>query len=379
MIDQTQQLPGDLLFESSIDVMIAIDMNGIITAWNSAATTLFNYKASEVLGKPITDIVPTAITDGELLKAIGEAHKGFKGFLPASASIPHRSLVETHVIPLRKDDAVMGILLLKHDVSYRIAKEKELQSLNAELQNRLRQLHLTSTELSQLTDIASHNIRGPIREIYTTVEALLSSEARVMSHSGRASFRRIQSSLNRMSLLLDDIVTLTQINVAGRPEEMVNMDDMVSELKTQFAKKITDSKTDLSFGDLCEIRAHRNQVLLLLQQIISNLIKFTENVAPKIRIECRKADYIAKDHTGKTGSYYRLSISHNGTVFDQVDAGLELNVTDNKNFQNYTGPAIAMVIAGRVMEVHNGFLLVEKTGNGDTRIDCYFPDFGERV
>ena len=73
-----------------------------------------------------------------------------------------------------------------------------------ELKSRLRQLHVTGSELSQLTHIASHNIRGPIREIYTTVEGLLRTEAGTISNHGRASFRRIQSSLNRMNLLLDD-------------------------------------------------------------------------------------------------------------------------------------------------------------------------------
>lgn len=368
------RLPGDLLIESSIDAMVAIGTDDTITAWNRAASFLFNIPAEKAIGNSIFKILASFHEDAELKSAIQSAKEGKKSLIVASEQFAHRRHVETHVIPLRKTETVAGVLLLIHDVAHRIAKEQELRKLNVELQNRLRQLRLASTELAQLTHIASHNIWQPIREIYTTVEGLLRTEAGVIGNHGRASFRRIQSSLNRMNLLLDDITTLTQINITNPPQEIVRLEEVVNELRTQFAKKFHDSGTKLTVGQLCDVPAHRNQVLLLLQHIFSNVIKFAGEEAPKIHISSEKIKYVAKTNdTIKTGDYYLVSVRFNGAAFDNTGFLATLNVADNAEVQNYTGPAIAIILATKIMEVHAGFIATEKLPGGDTTINCFFP------
>jgi PAS domain S-box-containing protein len=46
------------IVESSDDAIVAKDLNGIITAWNGSAERIFGYSESEVLGKPVTILIP---------------------------------------------------------------------------------------------------------------------------------------------------------------------------------------------------------------------------------------------------------------------------------------------------------------------------------
>src|SRR5271168_5200532 len=46
------------IVESSDDAIVAKDLNGIITNWNSSAERIFGYTENEVLGKPITILIP---------------------------------------------------------------------------------------------------------------------------------------------------------------------------------------------------------------------------------------------------------------------------------------------------------------------------------
>jgi len=48
------------IVRSSTDAIIGKDLNGIITSWNEGAKTIFGYTASEMVGTPITRLIPAA-------------------------------------------------------------------------------------------------------------------------------------------------------------------------------------------------------------------------------------------------------------------------------------------------------------------------------
>jgi PAS domain S-box-containing protein len=53
--------------ESSDDAIVGKDLSGIVTSWNKAAETMFGYPAEEIIGQPITRIIPPDRLDEEAL------------------------------------------------------------------------------------------------------------------------------------------------------------------------------------------------------------------------------------------------------------------------------------------------------------------------
>jgi PAS domain S-box-containing protein len=55
-LNATQRIAS--IVESSDDAIIGKDLNGIISSWNKAAERIFGYEAEEVIGKPVTILIP---------------------------------------------------------------------------------------------------------------------------------------------------------------------------------------------------------------------------------------------------------------------------------------------------------------------------------
>lgn len=63
------------IVESSDDAIISKDLGGIVTSWNQAAERILGYTAEEMIGKPITLIIPRELHDDEP-KILGKIASG---------------------------------------------------------------------------------------------------------------------------------------------------------------------------------------------------------------------------------------------------------------------------------------------------------------
>ena len=63
------------IVESSDDAILSVDPGGIIATWNGAAERLFGYMADEVVGKPVTILIPTD-REGEEVELLARVNNG---------------------------------------------------------------------------------------------------------------------------------------------------------------------------------------------------------------------------------------------------------------------------------------------------------------
>lgn len=79
--------------ESSDDAIVGKDLNGIVTSWNKAAEAMFGHAADEIVGQPITRIIPPQRIDEEACRPAAHGRSGHPGsaVFRAAISSHHRA------------------------------------------------------------------------------------------------------------------------------------------------------------------------------------------------------------------------------------------------------------------------------------------------
>ena len=125
------------IVEFSDDAIVSKDLNGIIATWNRAAERLFGYKAQEVIGKPITILIPPErlkeepyildrIRHGERVDHYETVRRRKDG------TTLHISLT---VSPIKDGrDNIIGASKIARDISERKAAEAKLRDSERQLQ-----------------------------------------------------------------------------------------------------------------------------------------------------------------------------------------------------------------------------------------------------
>ncbi len=118
------------IVESSDDAIVSKNLNGIVTSWNLCAERTFGYKAEEMIGKPITTIIPPELQDDEhrILATIarGERIEHFETVRRTkSGELIDVSLT---ISPIKDEQGeVIGAAKIARDITQRKRTEKALQ------------------------------------------------------------------------------------------------------------------------------------------------------------------------------------------------------------------------------------------------------------
>lgn len=365
---------AEILIDHSIDAIIAIDTNCNVITWNRTAAVMYRINKNAAMGKSIFELLPGIEDDKEIEHAIQHALNGHKSFVGASKQFAYRAHSENHFLPLKDSNSnVIGVMNIVHDVAHRIKAEYQLQQLNEELEKRYRQLQATSDELASFTYITSNKIKEPIRQIYTGIEHLIQTEAGKLSDSGRASFRRMQSSVNRMDLLLDDILSLAQISILQKPETLIDLNELMKDV-SKTIKRLKEKDANIIIEKLCVIPGHKSYLYLLFYNLLDNALKFNENEIPEVKITCEEVSLGEKDgNPFSETEYYRVSVTDNGIGFDTADAERIFNMFEKLHDKKYKGSGTGLTITRKIMNAHNGFIIAESEPGKGAAFHCYFP------
>lgn len=248
-------------------------------------------------------------------------------------------------------------------------RTKELREKNAELEK-------MNAELQSFAYVSSHDLQEPLRKIRTFTDRILEKENDNLSENGKYYFSRIHDASKRTSRLISDLLTYARTNAADRVFETNDLVPVIETLKEELKEELEEKKASIVTGQLVPVDMIPFQFHQLLQNLISNSLKFADkDRAPLIHIS---SEYMT-DNEDVSGlpegtSLWHLIYTDNGIGFEPEYSDRIFEVFQRlHSYGEYQGTGIGLAIVKKIVENHNGSIIASGTPGQGARFDIYLP------
>ena len=257
-----------------------------IVTWNRWLTQSTGLAAEDVIGRPLTEVVPSLV-DRHL-------HTYFEGALTGEATVLshtlHRYLLpcprdngdfmpqSARIAPLVEGETIVGTITLIQDVSERVDAERKLRAQIAAAEGARTQAEAASRAKDEFLATLSHEIRTPLSAVLGWVHLLKAREpdAATIKRAVEVIERNARSQL----ALISDMLDMARISSGKVRLELaaVNMVQVVSGA-IDAVRPAADTKNIRLVADLppggAPVSGDADRLLQVTWNILSNAVKFT--------------------------------------------------------------------------------------------------------
>jgi len=353
------------LYDNAPAAYLAVGRDGCIRRANQQTSHLLGYALDDVIGRPVFDLYADT-PDGK-----EKARQVFQRFL-AGEQTRGEELQVCHA-----DGRLIWISLTVDPVWNAEREIVETRSIVVDITERKRaeeafrlyaeELKRSNEELEQFAYIASHDLQEPLRKIQAFGDRVRSKYNDVLDERGLDYLRRMQDAASRMQSLITDLLLLSRVTSKAQPFIEVDLDQVVHEVLSDLEVRIERIGGQVEVSDLPTVKADPMQMRQLLQNLISNALKFRrEDRPPSVKVYGR----ILRRSTaqGVKSPAFQIHVEDNGIGFDEKYLDRIFKPFQRLHGRNvYEGSGIGLAICQKIAERHGGDITATSTpGQGAT-------------
>lgn len=324
---KAQSFEFQTLLDAAVDGVVVIDSRGHLQAFNRAAEHLFGYEAQEVLGRPVSLLIP------------------------APYSIGCRREVEAR----RKDGSVFPILLSVGAVpgTEPLHLVGLVQDLSAEVD--IQRLQQKLTQVSRLTTVGemsagiAHEINQPLTAVANYAQACdrLLGQPDPDIEEIRAALKQITAQAVRAGDIIRQLRSLAPNDADKRVP--TNINSLIGEISPLIARDALSHH--VSYGlelarDLADARVDRRQIQHVILNLVRNAVEaMAEGCSGTPALIIRTASFAEGD--------VEISVSDNGPGVPQ---SIGPRLFDPFCTTKAHGAGLGLAIGRRILRSHGGSL-----------------------
>ncbi len=228
-------------------------------------------------------------------------------------------------------------------------------------------LEQSNRELESFAYIASHDLQEPLRKVQAFGERLKKMSADKLGAEGLDYLERMQGAASRMGRLIEDLLAFARVSSNVRPFIRVELNALARDVLADLETAIEKAGATVSLGELPTLDADPMQLRQLLQNLVSNALKFRrEDVAPSISILATVNEQSAE---------CELRVEDNGIGFEEKYLDRIFNVFQRLHGRGskYEGTGIGLAICRKIVERHHGGITARSTPGGGATFIATLP------
>jgi Na+/proline symporter/signal transduction histidine kinase len=220
-----------------------------------------------------------------------------------SARLPDGGIVTTYTDVTQSVQAEEALAASNERLERRVdERTSELQRLNAELERAKNEADAANLSKTRFLAAASHDILQPLNAARLYASALSDGVNEVDSEERKNLARNVDVSLEAVEEIIGALLDISRLDAgATRPEiSDVAIADLMGMLEIEFAAFARAKGLDLIFvPTTLAIRTDRRLIRRLLQNLISNALKYT--LSGRVLVGCRRAPGAVRIEIWDTG------------------------------------------------------------------------------
>jgi signal transduction histidine kinase len=245
-------------------------------------------------------------------------------------------------------------------VNHSLEQQREvLVRQNQELVQLAQELRRSNEDLQHFAFATSHDLQEPLRGIIGCLELLDQSQGQRLPADDRELLVHAVQASERLQHLIAGLLAYSRVGSQGLVCGQHELSELVATVRENLAVTLRERQAEITVTAACPIPGDANQLLLVLQNLVSNGIKFNRQAQPRITISAQPVEQGVE-----------LRVEDNGI-------GIEPHFHDRlfQLFQRlhpasqFTGSGVGLAVCRRIVERHRGRVwLTSMPGQGT----CFF-------
>jgi PAS domain S-box-containing protein len=331
------------IFTTALQVLEPVIENGKVVDFiykltNQAYASYAQRKPEELVGRRVSEFFP-GYFDTDSFRNISEV---------AMSGIP--KIWENHYSADGFDIYnEMGAVNMEGNIVVHLTDFTKLKLLQIELVRNIAELKRSNENLGQFAHAASHDLKEPIRKIQVFAGQLNDQLSLTLTPAQKRAFERIQSSSLRMGQLVDDLLMYSHVSETPQEMEEVRLTEILEQVLEDLELHIQEKRAIIEATLLPTVLGYKRQLQQLLQNLVSNAIKYSKEAIPPI---VNISASIIKEQGQK---YNVITIKDNGIGFDDIYSDQIFQMfTRLHNRNEFSGTGVGLSIVKKVVENHKG-------------------------
>jgi len=226
-----------------------------------------------------------------------------------------------------------------------------------ELERYAKELERVNSDLEEFTTTVSHDLKAPLYTIQAFTTLLMEDYAPLLGEVGRGYVTKVQGAVERMGVLIDDLLTLSRVGRKFSEVEKVDLNELLEEIKADLSARIQAKGGELIVRKLPTVFTQRVWMKELFMNLIDNGLKFNVSENPRVELRCEEQE-----------SSYLFSVDDNGIGIEEKNQAKIFKLFERLHSRvDYEGTGAGLAICKKIVEELGGTIWVEsKTGEGST-------------